>query len=182
MGMEIETFFIEGPKLIKPTLFKDERGCFLEGFSKEKYENILGVSFLQDNISLSKKYVLRGLHFQSPPMDQAKLVSVLSGSVLDVAVDIRSGSTTYGKYIMVELDSKHFHQFFIPSGFAHGFIALEEDTIFSYKCSQYYSKSNEGTLRWDDSDLAIDWPKNIPFILSPKDQLGQIFNTFKSPF
>ncbi len=180
--MEIETFFIEGPLLIKPTLFTDDRGCFLESFSKERYENLLGVSFVQDNLSHSKKNVLRGLHFQRPPIDQGKLVSVLSGRVLDVAVDIRSGSRTYGKHLLVQLDAENHHQFYIPSGFAHGFIALEDQTLFSYKCTQYYSKEHEGTLKWNDPDLAIAWPSEGAFLLSPKDQEGEPFKPFKSPF
>ena len=173
--MEIETFFIEGPLLIKPTLFTDDRGCFLESFSKERYENLLGVSFVQDNLSRSKKNVLRGLHFQRPPMDQGKLVSVLSGRVIDVAVDIRSGSRTYGKHLLVELDAENHHQFYIPSGFAHGFMVLSESAEFLYKTTDYWYPEFERTLLWNDPKLGIDWPLPSSLtapLLAAKDAAG----------
>ncbi|MFM7566160.1 MAG: dTDP-4-dehydrorhamnose 3,5-epimerase [Flavobacteriales bacterium] len=182
MLLETETFFIEGLCLIKPKRYVDERGLFWESFSKATYENLLGVTFVQDNVSYSKKNVLRGLHFQHPPMEQGKLVTVLSGKAWDVAVDIRSESPTYGNHVAVELDAKNGHQFYIPPGFAHGFLALEDDTIFSYKCTQYYSKENENTLRWNDALLGISWPDKESVILSPKDQVGGLFNVFNSPF
>ena len=177
------TFEIDDLLLIESRLFEDDRGLFYESFNEEKYTKILGteVRFVQDNISISKKNVLRGLHFQKPPFAQGKLVTVLKGRVLDVAVDLRRNSKTYGKYEIVELSDKNKRQFWIPPGFAHGFCALEDDTLFSYKCSNYYSPEHEETIIWNDRDLAIDWKINNP-IISEKDQMGKDFNTFVSPF
>ncbi|MEY3236775.1 MAG: dTDP-4-dehydrorhamnose 3,5-epimerase [Bacteroidota bacterium] len=177
------TFEIADLLLIEPRIFEDDRGLFFESFNEEKYLKILGseVRFVQDNISVSKKNVLRGLHFQKPPFAQGKLVTVLKGRVLDVAVDLRRNSKTYGKYEIVELSDKNKRQFWIPPGFAHGFCALEDDTIFSYKCSNYYSPEHEETIKWDDQYLAIDW-KIINPIVSEKDKIGKDFNTFVSPF
>lgn len=174
---------INGLLIIEPRVFFDDRGFFYESFNKEKYRSLLGSEndFVQDNISCSKKNVLRGLHFQSPPFAQGKLVTVLKGKVLDVAVDIRKESPTYGKYQAIELSSENKLQFWIPSGFAHGFVALEDDTIFSYKCSNYYSPSNENTILWNDKTLNINWNLNDP-IISEKDNIGIEFNKFVSPF
>jgi dTDP-4-dehydrorhamnose 3,5-epimerase len=176
-------FEIDDLLLIEPRIFEDDRGLFFESFNEEKYSKILGaeVRFVQDNISVSKKNVLRGLHFQKPPFAQGKLVTVLKGSVLDVAVDLRRNSKTYGKYEIVELSEKNKNQFWIPPGFAHGFCALEDDTLFSYKCSNYYSPEHEETIMWNDPDLAIDW-KIINPIISEKDKIGKDFNTFVSQF
>ena len=179
----MKTFEIEGLLLIKPRIFEDDRGFFYESFNETKYKEILGaeIQFVQDNISVSKKNVLRGLHFQKPPFAQGKLVTVLRGSVIDVAVDLREKSETYGQYQLVELSENNKLQFWIPAGFAHGFCSLEDDTIFSYKCSNYYSPQHEETIMWNDPDLAIDW-KIINPIVSDKDKIGKYFNTFDSPF
>lgn len=176
-------FDIEGLVLIVPRRFHDDRGYFFESFNEEKYKAVLGDStvFVQDNISCSKKNVLRGLHFQLPPFTQGKLVSVLKGKVLDVAVDLRKDSPTYGQHAIVELSAENGLQFYIPPGFAHGFVSLEEDTLFSYKCTNYYSPSHEETLLWNDSKLGIDW-KCVSPLVSAKDEIGKLFDTFVSPF
>jgi len=168
--MKVTKTPIEGLCIITPDVFSDERGFFFEGYQKERYQK-LGVEaeFVQDNISFSKKGVLRGLHYQVPPFDQGKLVSVLQGSVLDVAVDIRSASPTFGKYVSVELSAENKKQFFIPSGFAHGFLALEEGTLFQYKCTNVYSKECDRGILWNDPELGIEWGIVNP-ILSPKDE------------
>ena len=181
--MEINTFNIDGLYLLKPNVFKDERGYFYESFNQVRYEEsgLDFKQFCQDNVSHSKKGVLRGLHFQNPPFDQGKLVSVLQGSVLDVAVDLRKNSKTYGMYVKVELNANNHHQFYIPPGFAHGFLSLEDNTIFSYKCTNYYSPKSERTLMWNDKDLNIDWGYTNP-IISSKDLIGEYFYNFDSPF
>jgi len=174
--------FPEGLVSIFPSIFGDERGFFLESFNQEKYESFLtGYSFVQDNLSKSKKGVLRGLHFQAPPFDQGKLVQVIQGSVLDVAVDIRKNSPSYGKHFKVILNDLDRNQLWIPPGFAHGFASLEDDTIFSYKCTNTYSKAHEGCLLWNDPDLNIDWGIDRA-IVSEKDQEGTLLKEFKSPF
>lgn len=181
--MKINTFHIEGLILFEPRIFSDDRGFFFESFNCLKYEEYLGknVHFVQDNLSSSKKGVLRGLHFQNPPNAQGKLVSVIKGSVLDVAVDLRKGSRTYGKHQLVELSEENKHQFWIPPGFAHGFLALEEGTIFSYKCTNYYSPVHEDTIRWNDPELDINWRIDNPLV-SEKDKIGKDFSNFVSPF
>ena len=179
----MQTFEIKDLLLIQPRIFEDDRGFFYESFNETKYKEILGaeIQFVQDNISVSKKNVLRGLHFQKPPFAQGKLVTVLRGSVMDVAVDLRKESATYGQYQLVELTENNKLQFWIPPGFAHGFCSLEDDTIFSYKCSNNYSPQHEETIMWNDPDLYIDW-KIINPIVSDKDKIGKYFNTFDSPF
>jgi dTDP-4-dehydrorhamnose 3,5-epimerase len=176
----IETI-IEGVYLIKPKIFKDERGYFFESFNQKEINKKTNVSFVQDNQSLSSKDILRGLHFQKPPFAQDKLVSVIKGSVLDVVVDIRVNSKTYGKYIIEELNEENHHQLFIPIGMAHGFLSLEDHTIFSYKCSDFYNKESEGAIKWNDPDLNIKWPISNP-ILSEKDENAKKFSSFVSPF
>ena len=178
--MQISKFEIEGLLLIEPRLFQDERGFFFESYNATKYAEILGeaTNFVQDNISVSKKNVLRGLHFQEPPFSQGKLVTVLQGKVLDVAVDIRENSKTYGQHQAVELSAENKHQFWIPPGFAHGFIALEENTLFSYKCTNFYSPEHEKTIKWNDPILAINWGDVFNPIISEKDQVGQSFIEF----
>ena len=163
---------IEGVWIIEPRVFGDHRGYFFESFSLCDFEEHVGpVSFVQDNESLSaKKGVLRGLHFQKGDMAQAKLLRVVQGSVLDVAVDIRPGSPTFGKNVTVVLSGENKRQFFIPRGFAHGFLVLEDDTVFQYKCDNYYAPESEGSYRWNDPAFAIDWgisPDEV--ILSEKD-------------
>lgn len=174
---------IEGLVIIETRKFNDSRGYFYESFNQAKYQELIGdsVTFLQDNISVSAKNVLRGLHFQNPPFAQGKLVSVVKGSVLDVAVDIRKDSKTYGQHQSIVLSAENGLQFWIPAGFAHGFLALEDETIFSYKCTNVYHPESEGSLIWNDVDLAIDWKIKNP-IISEKDELNGFFNTFDSKF
>ena len=172
---------IEGVYIIKPKIFKDERGYFFESFNQKEINKKTNVRFVQDNQSLSSKDILRGLHFQKPPFAQDKLVSVIKGSVLDVVVDIRINSKTYGKYIFEELNEDNHHQLFIPIGMAHGFLSLENHTIFSYKCSNFYNKESEGAIKWNDPDLNIKWPVSNP-ILSEKDENAKKFSSFVSPF
>ena len=181
--MKITPLEIEGLLLIEPRVFTDERGSFFESFNTQRYREVLGeqVQFVQDNLSVSHKNVIRGLHFQHPPFEQGKLVSVAKGRVLDVAVDIRRASPTYGKHVKVELSSENRLQLWIPPGFAHGFAALEDDTVFSYKCSAYYSPQSEDTIQWDSPELAIDWGISDP-IVSSKDRSGKDFVIFASPF
>lgn len=181
--MEITKTEIEGLIIIEPKVFKDERGYFLETYSEEKWERAFKKPpiFVQDNESLSKKNVLRGLHFQAPPYAQGKLVRVTSGAVIDVAVDLRKASPTYGKHVSVLLSDANKKQFYIPPGFAHGFLALEENTRFSYKCTNHYNKNSEGSILWNDKDLNIDWGENKPQV-SQKDAESISFIKFESPF
>lgn len=175
---EIKDVFI-----IEPIILKDERGVFFESFQQQKFNELIGaeITFVQENESISKKDVLRGLHFQKPPFAQGKLVRVIAGSVIDVAVDIRKNSPTYGKHVAVELSAENKRQLWIPAGFAHGFVALEDDTVFQYKCTNYYNKAAEDALLWNDEALGINWEIQQP-ILSPKDELATTFNSFISPF
>ena len=181
--MEIKKTNIIGLFLIKPSIYEDKRGYFFESFNKEIFNKIIDdkVNFVQDNQSLSSKNILRGLHFQKPPYGQSKLVSVIKGSVLDVVVDIRKNSSTYGQYVMEELNEFNHHQLYIPVGMAHGFLALEDNTIFTYKCSNFYNKESEESLLWNDKDLNINWPKIKP-VLSEKDKNAKKFSSFVSPF
>lgn len=169
--MRIEKTILDGAVIIEPDVFADERGFFMETFQEKRYQELLGADtrFIQDNLSCSKKDVLRGLHYQAPPFAQGKLVQVLRGRVLDVAVDIRTGSPTYGKHVAVELSAENKRQFFIPAGFAHGFVALEDDTVFSYKCTNVYSKEHDRGIRFDDPALGIEWGVDNP-IVSEKDR------------
>ena len=174
---------IDGIKIIEPAVYNDSRGFFTEAFNHNRFKEEIGedFSFVQDNLSCSHKNVLRGLHFQAPPIAQGKLIQVLRGSVIDIAVDIRKSSKTYGEHIKVEISSQNHRQLWIPAGFAHGFVALEDNTIFSYKCTNYYSKEHEMDLLWNDVDLDIDWGIDTP-IISEKDQHAQEFKNFDSPF
>ena len=173
---------IQGLLVLQPNVFEDERGHFFESWSKQAFKKIgLELDFVQDNQSLSQKGVLRGLHFQNPPFSQGKLVRVIKGKVLDVVVDIRKESSTYGQYFSIELSSKNKTMFWIPAGFAHGFVTLEDDTIFSYKCTGVYNKESEGALLWCDNDLKIDWGINNP-IISDKDKIAPHFSKFISQF
>ena len=170
--MKIIETAIEDVVIIEPRLFKDERGYFFESFSQREFEEkIRKISFVQDNESKSSYGVLRGLHFQKPPYAQSKLVRVIKGAVLDVAVDIRKGSPTFGKHVAVKLTEENHLQLFIPRGFAHGFSVLSQEVIFQYKCDNFYAPQSEGALAWDDSDLNINWriPTN-QIILSEKDK------------
>jgi dTDP-4-dehydrorhamnose 3,5-epimerase len=174
---------LKGLFIIEPTIYLDSRGYFFESFNNKKFEQNTGlkIDFLQDNESQSQKNVLRGLHFQNNPFAQGKLVRVIQGSVLDIAVDIRKESDTYGKYIKEILSAKNKQMMYIPEGFAHGFVTLENNTIFSYKCTNYYHKEAEGCLLYNDSTLNIDWGVVSP-ILSEKDKLGEKFSSFVSKF
>ena len=173
--MEVIKTDIEGVVIIEPRIFNDERGYFYESFSQREFEEkVCRTVFVQDNQSKSSYGVLRGLHFQKPPYCQSKLVRCIKGAVLDVAVDIRKGSPTFGKYVAVELTEENHRQFFVPRGFAHGFAVLSEEAVFQYKCDNFYCKESEGSVAWNDPQLAIDW--RIPaedVQLSPKDKLSK---------
>ena len=180
--MEVIKTKIEGLLIINPKVFGDVRGYFFESYNESVFkEHGIDVNFIQDNQSLSNSGVLRGLHFQAPPFDQGKLVRVITGSVLDVAVDIRKTSATYGEHIAIELSEDNKTMFYIPPGFAHGFLTLKDSTIFSYKCTNLYNKASEGTVLWNDSELNINWNISNP-ILSEKDLVGTTFKDFISPF
>ena len=180
--MNITKTDIEGLIIIEPQIFKDSRGAFFESWNAKKFIQLgINEDFVQDNQSVSSKGVLRGLHFQNPPYAQAKLVRVLKGSVLDIAVDLRKNSTTYGKHVSVILSEENNKSFFIPKGFAHGFLSLEDNTVFNYKCSDYYNKESEGSLIWNDEDLKIDWQIDNPLI-SEKDLQADFFKNFKTKF
>ena len=170
--MEVIKTELEGVVILEPRLFKDDRGYFFESFSQREFdEKVRPVKFVQDNESKSVYGVLRGLHFQKPPFAQSKLVRVIQGAVLDVAVDIRVGSPTYGKHVAVELTAENHRQLFIPRGFAHGFSVLTDEVVFQYKCDNFYAPQSEGAIAWNDPALEIDW--RIPeasVILSEKDK------------
>ncbi len=173
---------IEGILIIQPTFFKDDRGLFFEAYHSDKLKDFgLPENFVQDNVSVSKKGVIRGLHFQNPPFSQGKLVSVSKGAVLDVAVDIRRDSSTYGQHFSLELSDQNHTILYISPGFAHGFLTLEDDTQFVYKCSNVYNKDAEDAILWNDPDLSIDWGIENP-IISEKDLKAQKFKTFESQF
>lgn len=182
--MEVIKTKIEGVIIIEPRIFKDDRGYFFESFSQREFEEkVCKTTFVQDNESKSSYGVLRGLHFQKPPFAQSKLVRVIKGAVLDVAVDIRKGSPTFGQYVSVELTGDNHRQFFIPRGFAHGFSVLSEEVIFQYKCDNFYSPQSEGAIAWNDPDLNIDW--RIPIeevVLSEKDSKHPKLKDLQSVF
>lgn len=185
--MQVEKTKINGLLIITPQVFGDDRGFFVETYNATRYKkNGIDVEFVQDNLSKSQKGVLRGLHFQEEPFVQGKLVHVISGRVLDVAVDIRKDSPTYGEYVSVELSAENKKQFWVPAGFAHGFVSLENDTVFSYKCSNVYNPGCEGGILWNDEKLAIDWKlkenRIDEPILSERDEKWEKFEDFKSKF
>ena len=163
---------IPGLVILEPRVFGDHRGYFFESFSQREFDaQVREVRFVQDNESKSCYGVLRGLHFQKPPHAQSKLVRVVKGAVLDVAVDVRRGSPTFGQHVAVELSEENHRQFFIPRGFAHGFVVLTDEVVFQYKCDSFYAPESEGALAWDDPDLAIDWKlPSDKLILSDKDR------------
>ena len=175
---------IPGVVIIEPRVFGDSRGYFFESFSERNFkEQVADVDFVQDNESKSCYGVVRGLHFQKPPYAQSKLVRVIKGRVLDVAVDLRKGSPTYGKHVSVELTEDNHRQFFIPRGFAHGFAVLSEEAVFQYKCDNYYAPQSEGAVAWNDLDLGIDWGVPVEnVILSEKDLKHPSFRELDSPF
>ena len=180
--MKVEVTSIEGLLIIQPDVYYDERGYFIETYNKEKFKELgINFDFLQDNQSQSSKGVLRGLHFQNPPYAQGKLVCVIAGAVIDFAVDLRRKSKTYGSYFALELSEQNKTIFWIPPGFAHGFVSLQDNTIFSYKCTQVYNKHSEASIRWDDPDLAIDWKIQNP-IISEKDRNAPFFKELISMF
>jgi len=175
---------IQDVYIIEPSVFGDKRGYFLESFNLEKFEeNVYSIKFVQDNESKSSRGVLRGLHFQKPPFDQAKLVRCLKGSVMDVAVDIRKGSPTYGKHIAIELSGENKRQLFVPRGFAHGFSVLSETAVFAYKVDNTYAPESDSGIRFDDKELNIDWGLTEEDIqLSEKDNNLQSFKDLETPF
>lgn len=181
--MQFELTPLQGLYVIKPKVFEDDRGYFFESYNHDEFIKAtkLDIDFVQDNQSLSHKNALRGLHFQAPPYGQAKLVRVIKGAVLDVVVDLRKESSTYGEHFKLELNEENFLMMFIPVGFAHGFSTLRDNTIFSYKCSNVYNKLSEGGVLWNDSQLNIDWKVENP-ILSEKDKVNSRLEDLESPF
>ena len=182
--MEVIKTAIEGLVIIEPKVFGDSRGYFFESFSQREFEEkVRKINFVQDNESMSSYGVMRGLHFQTPPFTQSKLVRCVKGKVLDVAVDIRKGSPTYGQHVAVELSEDNHRQFFVPRGFAHGFAVLSETAIFQYKCDNFYAPAADGGISIKDEDLGIDW--QIPMdqaVLSEKDIKHLCLKDFDSPF
>jgi dTDP-4-dehydrorhamnose 3,5-epimerase len=178
--MKINKTFIEDLLIIEPQLFKDDRGFFYESYNKNNLD--INIVFVQDNESKSYKGVIRGLHFQTPPFEQTKLVRCVSGNILDVAVDLRTNSKTYGKSFSIELSSENNRQLFVPKGFAHGFQVLSEIAIVSYKVDNYYNPDSDSGLIWNDKDLSIDWNLDLNPILSKKDLKLISFKELKSPF
>ena len=183
--MEVVKTLIEGVVIIEPRLFKDDRGYFFESFNQREFEEkVCKTTFVQDNESNSSYGVIRGLHFQKPPFAQSKLVRVIRGSVLDVAVDIRKGSPTFGQHVAVELTEDNHRQFFIPRGFAHGFSVLSKEVVFQYKCDNFYAPQCEGAIVWDDPDLGIDWKIPMDKILLSKSEefINHFFQQFSLSF
>ena len=180
--MKINKTFIEDLLVIEPRLFKDERGFFYESFNKNNLDKIVNIVFVQDNESKSYKGVVRGLHFQRPPFEQTKLVRCVSGKILDVAVDLRINSKTYGKSFSIELSSENNKQLFVPKGFAHGFQVLSETAIVNYKVDNFYNSKSDSGIIWNDKDLSIDWNLDIKPLLSEKDLKLDLFKNLKPPF
>ncbi len=182
--MEVIKTDIEGPLIIEPKVFGDARGYFFESFSQREFDAKVGeLRFVQDNESCSRRGVMRGLHFQMPPFTQAKLVRCVRGAVLDVAVDIRRGSPTYGRHVAVELTEDNHRQFFVPKGFAHGFSVLSDVAVFQYKCDEFYHPEADAGISILDESLGIDW--RIPLeeaVLSEKDTRHPLLSGFESPF
>jgi len=180
--MQVKPTEIPGLLIVQPNVFEDHRGYFFESYNKKALASQgIDAEFVQDNQSLSQKGVLRGLHFQLPPHTQGKLVSVIRGAVLDVAVDLRKSSQTYGKHVAIELNEKNKTMLWVPEGFAHGFVTLEDNTIFSYKCTDFYHRESERSILWNDPVIGIDWGVQDP-LLSEKDMAGIRFKDFRSPF
>lgn len=180
--MEIKEVEIPGLLVIHPQVFYDSRGYFFESYNKIKLQaQGFDVNFVQDNQSMSSRGTLRGLHFQRPPFEQGKLVSVLKGAALDVVVDIRKKSAFYGKYFSINLTEQNKTMLWVPPGFAHGFLTLEDNTVFIYKCSQVYNKDSEGCLFWNDPTLNINWNIENP-VISEKDNKAPLFGDLISPF
>ncbi|MDE6805607.1 MAG: dTDP-4-dehydrorhamnose 3,5-epimerase [Muribaculaceae bacterium] len=183
--MQVIKTALEGVLIIEPRMFKDARGYFFESYNKKAFDEAIGrkVDFVQDNESMSSRGVMRGLHFQRPPHAQAKLVRCVRGRVLDVAVDIRKGSPTYGRHVAVELSEENHRQFFIPRGFAHGFAVLSDVAVFQYKCDNYYAPEADGGISIADESLGIDWQLDpSEALLSDKDMKHPLLKDFDSPF
>jgi len=184
--MDVTFFDIEGVCLITPKVFEDERGTFHEAYRMDALNAVVktDVAFVQDNHALSKKAgVVRGLHYQAPPHAQAKLVSCIAGAVMDVVVDVRTDSKTYGQHLCVKLTADSAQQLWIPAGFLHGYVSLEDNSEFLYKVTSYYNKPSEGAVRWDDPDLSIEWGiEPVKAIVSDKDSKAMAFSDFVSPF
>ncbi|MCJ8211616.1 dTDP-4-dehydrorhamnose 3,5-epimerase [Mucilaginibacter sp. RS28] len=182
--MNITTTAIEGLVIIEPRIFPDDRGYFYESYNKKKFADAgIEADFVQDNQSFSQKGTLRGLHAQAPPFAQGKLVRVIQGRVLDIAVDIRKNSPTYGQHVSVELSGENHKQFWVPPGFLHGFVTLEDNTIFTYKVTGYYDKNSEIGVIWNDPTLGIGWGiADTEVLLSPKDELLPAFDELVSPY
>jgi len=180
--MNITETKLPGLLLIDPKVFGDERGYFFESYNEKIFRDAgLDLHFVQDNESMSGKGVLRGMHFQHPPYAQGKLVRVVRGAVLDVSVDIRRSSSTFGKWLSFELSENNKRMLWIPPGFAHGFLTLEENTLFQYKCTGFYNRQAEGIIRWNDPDLNIEWGVDDP-VVSEKDSKAPLFKDLKSKF
>ncbi len=180
--MQVQETGFEGLLILQPRIFKDERGAFLESWNASTFKQLgLSISFVQDNQSISHKNVLRGLHFQKPPHAQGKLVRVTRGTALDIVVDLRKDSKTYKKHYKIILSDLKANMLWIPAGFAHGFVALEDNTIFQYKCDALYNPESEDCLRWDDEEIGIDWEVKNPLV-SAKDLEGKTFQELTNPF
>ena len=180
--MKIIKTFIEDLIIIEPQLFEDDRGFFYESYNKNNLDKVVNVVFIQDNESKSNKGVVRGLHFQAPPFEQTKLVRCVSGKILDVVVDLRTNSKTYGKSFSIELSSENNKQLFVPKGFAHGFQVLSREATVNYKVDEYYNPDSDSGIIWNDKDLLIKWNHDIEPILSKKDLKLISFKELKSPF
>lgn len=182
--MDVVKTDIEGVVIIEPKVFGDSRGYFFESYSKREFdEKVAEIEFVQDNESMSSQGVMRGLHFQRPPFAQSKLVRCVKGKVLDVAVDIRKGSPTYGKHVAVEISEDNHRQLFIPKGFAHGFVVLSDVAVFQYKCDNFYHPEADGGISIKDESLGIDWQISVDeALLSEKDSKQPLLKDFDSPF
>ena len=182
--MDVIKTAIDGVVIVEPKVFKDARGYFFESFSQREFEEkVRKINFVQDNESMSSYGVMRGLHFQCPPFTQSKLVRCVKGKVLDVAVDIRKGSPTYGQHVAIELSEDNHRQFFVPRGFAHGFVVLSETAVFQYKCDNFYAPQADGGISIKDDSLGIDWHITTDkVLLSEKDTLHACLKDFDSPF
>lgn len=179
--MKVTNTEFEGLLIIEPQIFTDDRGYFYESYNEQKLKEFIPYIFVQDNQSLSKKDVLRGMHFQKPPFDQGKLVRVIKGSALDVVVDVRKKSATYSRYFTILLSEQNNLMLWIPPGFAHGFLSLEDNTIFSYKCTNYYHKESEECLLWNDPAVNIKWNVQTPLV-ADKDKQGKLLNNLPAVF
>jgi dTDP-4-dehydrorhamnose 3,5-epimerase len=180
--MKISKTYFEDLIIIEPQLYKDDRGFFYESYNKNNLYKFINVVFVQDNESKSYKGVIRGLHFQKPPYAQTKLIRCISGKILDVALDLRTNSKTYGKYFFIELSSENNKQLLVPKGFAHGFQVLSDEAIVNYKVDEYYNSDSDSGIIWNDKDLSIEWNHDIEPILSEKDLKLISFKELKSPF